>query len=195
MSTGSDHSKTILLIQSGDQKAFEILYNCFADRLYNFVHSRVRIKEQAEEIVQEIFVSLWNKRADLQITDSIESYLFAAAKYKILTFIRSEHVRKKYAEEFTLFASERYDNSVEESNDLHDLELTLNEKISELPQKCQTAFRMSRMEQEPIPRIAAKMNISTRTVENYISQALKHLRTSLGELLAVVAFLFSGLID
>jgi RNA polymerase sigma-70 factor (ECF subfamily) len=195
MSTGSDHSKTILLIQSGDQKAFEILYNCFADRLYNFVYSRVRIKEQAEEIVQEIFVSLWNKRADLQITDSIESYLFAAAKYKILTFIRSEHVRKKYAEEFTLFASERYDNSVEESNDLQDLELTLNEKISELPQKCQTAFRMSRMEQEPIPRIAAKMNISTRTVENYISQALKHLRTSLGELLAVVAFLFSGLID
>ncbi len=195
MSTGSDHSKTILLIQSGDQKAFEFLYHCFADRLYNFVYSRVRVKEQAEEIVQEIFVSLWNKRADLQITDSIESYLFAAAKYKILTFIRSEHVRKKYAEEFALFASERYDNSVEESNDLQDLELTLNEKISELPQKCQTAFRMSRMEQEPIPRIAAKMNISTRTVENYISQALKHLRTSLGELLAVAAFLFSALIN
>lgn len=182
-----DHSKTILLIQSGDQKAFEFFYNCFADRLYNFVYSRVRMKEQAEEIVQEIFVSLWNKRSDLNITNSIEAYLFGAAKYKILSFIRSEQVRKKYAEEFTLFASERYDNSVEESNDLQDLELTLNQKISELPEKCQTAFRMSRLEHEPIPYIAEKMNISTRTVENYISQALKHLRTSLGELLTVIA--------
>lgn len=195
MSTGSDHSKTILLIQSGDQKAFEFLYNCFADRLYNFIYSRVRLKEQAEEIVQEIFVSLWNKRDDLQINNSIESYLFGAAKYKILSFIRSEQVRKKYAEEFTLFASERYDNSVEESNDLQDLQLTLNKKISELPEKCQTAFLMSRMEQESIPRIAAKMNISTRTVENYISQALKHLRTSLGELLVVIEFLFVSLIE
>jgi RNA polymerase sigma-70 factor (family 1) len=191
MYDGNDHRETILLLKSGDEPAFETLYNLFASRLFHYVYGRVRLKEQAEEIVQEIFVSLWNKRESLQINTSLESYLFGAAKYKILSFIRSEQVRKKFAAEFTLFASAQYDNSVEELTDLKDLQITLNEKISELPKKCQTAFRMSRMEHEPIPQIAEKMNISTRTVENYISQALKHLRTSLGELLTVIILLLS----
>ncbi len=189
--TGIDYSNTLLLLKAGNEQAFEFVYTRFATAIYNYVYRRVRIKEPAEEIVQEIFVSLWNKRENLQITTSLESYLFGAAKYKILSFIRSEQVRKKYAAEFTLFACGKYDNSVEELADLRDLQLTLNEKISELPEKCQTAFRMSRMDHEPIPQIAEKMNISTRTVENYISQALKHLRTSLGELLIVIILLLS----
>jgi RNA polymerase sigma-70 factor (family 1) len=191
MYDGNDDRDTILLLKKGDGPAFESLYHHFSRHLFQYVYNRVRQKEQAEEIVQEIFVSLWNKRKNLQITTSLESYLFGAAKYKILSFIRSEEVRKKYAAEFTLFASAQYDNSVEELTDLNDLQFTLNEKISELPEKCQTAFRMSRMEHEPIPQIAEKMNISTRTVENYISQALKHLRTSLGELLTVIILLLS----
>jgi len=191
MHANFDHSDALLLLKAGNERAFEFLYNHFAGRIYHYVFSRVRMKEPTEEIVQEIFLSLWNKRETLQINCSLESYLFGAAKYKILSFIRAEHIRKKYAADFTLFASERYDNSVEELIDLKDLQYTLNEKISELPVKCQTAFRLSRMEHEPIPQIAERMNISTRTVENYISQALKHLRTSLGELLMVAILLLS----
>lgn len=189
MHDGNDHSDKILLLKASDERAFESLYNHFADRLYRYVYSRVREREQTEEIVQEIFVSLWNKRETLEITTSLESYLFGAAKYKILSFIRSEQVRRKYAAEFTLFASGNFDNSIEEMVDLKELQLALDEKIAELPEKCRTAFRMSRMDHEPIPRIAEKMNISTRTVENYISQALRHLRTGFGELLAVVFLL------
>jgi RNA polymerase sigma-70 factor (ECF subfamily) len=63
--------------------------------------------------------------------------------------------------------------------ELKDLQQAIDERISELPKKCQTAFRMSRIEHEPIQRIAERMNISNRTVENYISQALKHLRLRL----------------
>lgn len=186
MDDGIDHTEPISLIKADDEKTFESLYNLFAHRLYHYVYCRVRSRAQTEEIVQEIFVSLWRNRKKLEINTSVESYLFGAAKYKILSFIRSEKVRKKYAEEFTIFASKHYDNSVEEMTDLMDLQFVLNEKIAELPEKCQTAFRMSRMEHEPIPRIAEKMNISTGTVENYISRALKHLRTSLGELLAII---------
>lgn len=179
MDDGVDHTEPISLIKAEDEKTFESLYNLFADRLYHYVYCRVRSKAQTEEIVQEIFVSLWRNRKKLEINTSWESYLFGAAKYKILSFIRSEKVRKKYAEDFTIFASKHYDNSIEEMTDLMDLQFVVNEKIAELPEKCQTAFRMSRMEHEPIPRIAEKMNISTGTVENYISRALKHLRTSL----------------
>lgn len=183
MHNGYDPLKALIMLQSGDPSAFETIYNHFATRLYNYVYSRVRLREPSEEIVQEIFLSLWEKRNVLSITSSLESYLFGAAKHKILSYIRSEQVRKRYAAEFVLFAAERFDNSNEELSDLRDLERTLDEKIAELPDKCREVFRMSRVEHLPIQRIAEKMNISTRTVENYISQALRHLRTSIGEFL------------
>jgi RNA polymerase sigma-70 factor (ECF subfamily) len=189
MHNGFDHNDILTRLRGGDEKAFECLYDHFARRLYGYVYSRVRLKDASEEIVQELFVALWSKRESLHISSSLESYLFSAAKYKILSFMRSEHVRRKYALEFTLFLSNHYDNSVQELTDLHDLQQTLDEKIAELPAKCQTAFRLSRIEHEPIPRIAERMNISTRSVENYITQALRHLRTSLGELLAVLILL------
>lgn len=180
---GYDHSNQLHLLKNGDSKAFEEIYECFADRLYRYVCSRVPSRETSEEIVQEIFVSLWIKRESLEITISLSSYLYGAAKHKILSHIRSDRVRKKYAADFTLFSAERLDNSNLELMDLKDLQQTIDERISELPKKCQTAFRMSRMEYEPIQSIAERMNISNRTVENYISKALKHLRLRLGHIL------------
>jgi RNA polymerase sigma-70 factor (family 1) len=182
----------LTLLINGDQKAFEAIYDHFSDRLYRYVYSRVRIKETCEEIVQEIFVSLWSKRESLEITNSLESYLYGAAKHKILSHIRSTGVREKYAADFTRFTAERVDNSSEELLELKDLQHTIDESISELPEKCQRAFRMSRMEHETIQRIAERMNISTRTVENYISLALRHLRTSLGNLLGVIILVLYG---
>ena len=152
------------------------MYDQLAKRVFHFVYNKVRRKDTSEEILQEIFVALWNNRKTLQITTTIEAYLFGAARNKIMTYIRSEQVRRRYAAEFTRFAQERYDNSVQEQLDVDDLQVIVQAKIAELPDKCQTAFRMSRMEHTPIAQIALKMNISTRTVENYITQALRHLR-------------------
>jgi len=177
--TGYDHRNLLPSLREGNQQAFEVIYDFFADRLFRYVYRRVQVKETSEEIVQEIFVSLWVRRESLEITTSLGSYLYGAAKHKILSYIRADRVRKKYAVEFTLFSLERTDNSNQELMELKDLQQAIDERISELPKKCQTAFRMSRMEHEPIKRIAERMNISNRTVENYISQALKHLRLRL----------------
>lgn len=176
--------------KEGDKIAFEFIYKKFVGRLFSFINAKIRVKEISEEMLQEIFVSLWAKRQTLDIHTSIEAYLFGAAKNQILNYIRKEYVRKQYAAEFARFASEQYDNSVIEQTNLSDLQNRIQQKVSELPDKCQVAFRMSRMEHKPIPQIAKKMNISTRTVENYISQALRHLRTNLGELLATGVVIF-----
>lgn len=190
MHTERGHGELISLLKLRDEKSFEVIYDQFADRLYRYVYSRLRVKEESEEIVQEVFVSLWMNRASLEITSSLNSYLFAAAKRQLLWYLRDEGVRKKYAADFTRFATERLDNSNEEQLALKELERTIESLISELPEKCQVAFRMSRMEHEPINRIAERMNISHRTVENYISQAMKHLRSSLGEFLTVIIVFF-----
>lgn len=182
--------QVLILLKEGDKFAFESIYNKYVGPLFSFINGKIRVKEISEEIIQEIFVSLWTNRESLQIHTSIEAYLFGAAKNQVLNYIRKEYVRREYAAEFTRFANEQYDNSVIEQANLNDLQLTIQQKVAELPDKCQLAFRMSRMEHAPIPQIAKKMNISTRTVENYISQALKHLRTNLGELLTIGVALF-----
>lgn len=179
------------LLKNGDSTGFEIIYDHFADRLFHYVYTRVKNKQVCEEIVQEIFVSLWTKRLTLSINTSLDAYLFGAAKFSILTHIRSERVRQAYAANFTTFCERGFDNSSEEIMNFKDLQRSIDTSISELPEKCRMAFQLSRMENEPIPRIAERMNISKRTVENYLSQALKHLRTSLGELLSMVIFLLT----
>ncbi len=185
-----DYADQLLLLKAGDEQAFEVFYEHFADRLYTFVYNRIRSKEEAEEIIQEIFISLWTNRQKLNITSSIESYLFSAAKYKILNFMQAVNVRQKYAAEYSKFLSRHYDNSLEEAVNLRYLESLIEKRISELPKQCQTAFRLSRMQDESIQAIAQRMNISTRTVENYITKALKHLRANLGELMVIILWPF-----
>jgi RNA polymerase sigma-70 factor (family 1) len=181
-----DYAEQLLLLRAGDEQAFEFFYEHFADRLYTFTYNRIRSKEEAEEIIQEIFISLWTNRQKLNITRSIESYLFSAANYRLLNSMQAANVRKKYAADFSKFLCKLYDSSTEEAVNLRDLESLIEERISELPKQCQTAFRLSRMQDESIQAIAQRMNISTRTVENYITKALKHLRANLGELIVII---------
>lgn len=189
-STNFDHLRLIAALKEGSEKAFESIYDRMANRLYLFILRKIGTKEIAEEILQEVFVALWNNRNAIEIDTSLDAYLFGIAKNKIFSFMRSESVRNKYAAEFSLFAQKYRDNSLEESMDLNDLHRVLEDKISELPDKCQTAFRMSRFEHASISEIAKTMNISTRTVENYITQALRHLRTHLNTVLLFLLMVF-----
>lgn len=180
-----DHADLLSLLKSGEVKSFETIYHRFADHLYTYVLKRVKSREVSEEIVQEIFISFWNKRETIEITHTLEAYLFGAAKFRILTYIRSKVAYRQYAANFARFAARSVDNSVEEMMDLKDLKYSIETSIAELPEKCQTVFRMSRIDHVPISRIAERMNISKRTVENYLTQALKFLRTSLSEYLPI----------
>lgn len=186
MNPGSNYLDFLSLPAGEQEKAFEALYDRFEPGLYRYVYSKVRIKEVCEEIIQDIFLALWAKRNSLVINMSVEAWLFGAAKNKILTFIKSRAVRERYAADFVLFAAERFDNSNEEILHLNDLCKTIEESISGLPDHYQTAFRLSRMQHQPTQRIAEHMKISPRTVENYISAALKHLRISLDRVMLIM---------
>lgn len=185
MKNTNDHSEMISCLKAGDTRSFEIIYNRFAGKLYQYVFRRVGVRETSEEIVQEIFISLWQKRHSIEIEQSLEAYLFGAAKFRILTYVRSESVRRHYAENFKAFATEQFDNSTEELMNVRELEHSISKSIATLPNKCQAVFRLSRIDHQPIGKIADKMNISRRTVENYLTQALRHLRTSLGDFLVL----------
>jgi RNA polymerase sigma-70 factor (ECF subfamily) len=174
----SEEQSLVALLATEDSKAFEVLYDRYATPLYRYVYNRLRIKEVSEELVQEVFTSLWTNRKKVTITSSLSSYLFGATKYRVFNYMRGQRVRRRYATDFGLYLICREDNSSEELMNVADIQAAIEGSISELPAKCQMAFRLSRMEHLPIQDIADRMQISRRTVENYISQALRHLRES-----------------
>ena len=177
MSRYKDHTDQALLrlLQAGDELAFETIYRRYAEELNRFAFRKTRGRAEGEEIVQEIFVWLWSNRQNLEKITHLKTYLFQAAKNRILNYFRAEKVRDGYALDFAKFEADR-DNSGEEEMNLSALTEVIEKSLGDFPERCQTAFRLSRMQNMPISGIAEQMAISHRTVENYISQALKHLR-------------------
>jgi RNA polymerase sigma-70 factor (ECF subfamily) len=140
----------------------------------------LHIQETSEEVVQDVFFSLWVKRESIIITSSLSAYLYGATRHRLLNELRSAKVRKAYASDYASFVKNLYDNSNVEQQDLNDLEHSIEARILELPKQCQTVFRLSRQEHMPNKSIAERLHISRKTVENYLTHALKYLRTSLG---------------
>ncbi|MBR9854329.1 MAG: RNA polymerase sigma-70 factor [Algicola sp.] len=175
-------------LKSNDEKAFERIYDQMAKPLYNYCNSRINNREVSEGIVQEVFISLWQKRASLTITSSLESYLFSSAKYQILNHIRSEKVRRVYADKLGDYLLKNFENPTEDFIAMKDFSFLIDEIVGSLPKKCQKVFKMSRYEHLSIQEISVKMDISTRTVENHITKALSHIRKELKPLLSLVVF-------
>jgi RNA polymerase sigma-19 factor, ECF subfamily len=178
------------LLKQGNNLAFQKIYNCYWDKLFAYTYNRLHVCDTSEEIVQDVFLSLWAKRESIIITSSLSAYLYGATKHRLLNELRSAKVRKAYASDYSAFVKNLTDNSNVEHQDVKDLENSLEVRVAQLPKQCQTVFKLSRHEHVPIPDIAARLKISTKTVENYITQALKYIRTSMGEFLIMVIFVF-----
>jgi len=172
-----DDAAMTALLKEGDKTAYEAIYNEYWPKLFSYIYNRLKSKEAAEEIIQEVFFSLWMKRATLDLTHSLSAYLFTAVKYQIFNYLRSDQVRRKYASQA---AVQQADNSNEENIAANDLKNTMEKEISRLPEKCQQVFRMSRQEHLSISDIASTLNISHKTVENHLTKALRQLRMVLG---------------
>jgi RNA polymerase sigma-70 factor (family 1) len=173
--TSKADNELVDLLQTGDRRAFEEMYRRYSTMLFRYVNDKIKGREDCEEIVQETFVWLWTHRESLHHVTELRPYLYGIVKHKVFNHIRHLVIRRGYAEYFQNFGNV-VDNSNEELTNLADVMRLLDHSIAQLPERCQTAFRLSRIEHLPIAAIAEQMNISSRTVENYITQALKHLR-------------------
>lgn len=176
----SDDLTLVNLMKQGNALAFQKIYDSYWEKLFAYTYNRLHIREVSEEVVQDVFFSLWAKRESIIITSSLSAYLYGATKHRLLNELRSAKVRKVYASDYALFVKNLYDNSNVEQQDVNDLQHYIEGTISELPKQCQTVFRLSRQQHLPNQSIAEKLDISTKTVENYLTQALKYIRTSLG---------------
>ena len=176
----------IQLLVEDDLGAFEETYNRYWKRLYSMAYKRIRIREASEELVQDIFTSLWVNRKKVTV-QSLSYYLLTAMKYKVINYLRHEMVKSNYVLREKELAS-LLDNSTEENVLLNDLELALDHEITKLPAACQTVFKLSRQQNLSMKQVANQLGISEKTVENQLGKAYKVLRTNLKHFASAVSF-------
>lgn len=167
------------LVRKDNRAAFEEIYNRFWMPLYLWSYTICGEKEESRDICQEVFIWLWENRAEVNITKSVKSYLFSAIKYKTSNYIRRGKVKQGYFEKLKNVPV-NYD--IEDSLELKELQAVIHAFAQQLPERCGEVFKLSRNHCLSNKEIASKLNISERTVENHISIALKRLRRTLSKL-------------
>jgi RNA polymerase sigma-70 factor (family 1) len=178
----------INLLQQDKLGAFREIYTRYWKQLYADAYKRLKNKEMAEEIVQEVFTSLWHKRGALNITQTLGGYLFTSVSNLVIDQYRKDLVRARYKESFKLVYSET-DNSTEDAILVKELEHTIEHEVNSLPDKCRSVFELSRVEHKTNKEIASELGISEKTVEHHITKALKHIRVGLGNYLSIIVIL------
>ncbi|MCK0131236.1 RNA polymerase sigma-70 factor [Flavobacteriaceae bacterium F08102] len=176
-------------LSQNDQDALTSLYTTYWEALYISAFNLLKNKEACEEIVQDVFCNIWRNRATLKIAVSLKSYLFTAVRYQTFSQIR----KNKKVQHIELF--EHLDNRMHTTYPETDLIFEefvehVNSIVATLPKKCRKVYQLSRSESLTHKEIADRLEISTKTVENHISKALKTLRLALGMLSLLLTFLF-----
>lgn len=169
------------LLKEDDQQAFEQLYSRYWKKLFALAFHKLQSRQDAEDIVHDIFASIWVRRKELEI-QSVGSYLSVAVKYRILEYFnKAIHQPVPVSEELPASTSA---GQLTEKLESQILVRLLQEKIQQLPEKCRLVFEQSRIEGKSNPEIARDLNISRKTVEKHISTALRQLRHSIKDFLS-----------
>lgn len=170
--------------RKGDKAAFESLFRAFYPRLVQYAHKILQDRDEAEEMVQQVFITLWEQQQELNIHSSLKSYLYRAVHNRCLNSIEKARVR-------TLYAQETLANTSEEIQPLqslqhNELQKEMARALDKLPEQCRRVFELSRYEGLKYAAIAEVLGISVKTVENQIGKALRILRLELKEYLTIL---------
>jgi RNA polymerase sigma-70 factor, ECF subfamily len=175
-------------LKEGNESLFEELFREYYARLCGYALKYVWEKDQAEEIVQDLFFNLWNKRATLVITISVEAYLFRSVRNSCFNYLKHMNVRDQHAD-YIKETTQHFSGSVQESMELMELQEQIDKAIEEMPPERKKIFMMSRSEGLKYKDIAEKLDISIKTVEAQMGKALEFLREKLAEYLVAVTVL------
>ena len=164
-------------IKVSNAEAFKSVFELYHEGIFNFIHYKLGNVEAAEDIVQDVFIKLWENRHHLKEDRSLKAYLFTIANNLALNYIRHSKVVLKFQQELGREPSlQESPHSSLEKKEFHEKLLAC---IAALPEKPRSVFMMSRMEQLSYQEIAERLDISIKTVESHIGNALKTLRQSL----------------
>jgi RNA polymerase sigma-70 factor (ECF subfamily) len=192
MKVVKSNKELLILIREGDMIAFYNIYERYCKRLYGFVLRYIKNEADAEEIVQDVFVKIWEARSKIDVYSSFESFLFTIAYNSTISLFRKRVSEKKYLEYLKLLQHlEKAPDLIDEIQ-FNDLNSKVQALLNELTQRQKEIFLLSREEGLSHEEIAKKLNISINTVKKHMVNTLAFLRSGLGSGL-MVNLLFASL--
>lgn len=186
ISTGTELDDKALIdrMVMGDERAFTELYTRYWKALLSVATNKLGDISEAEEIVQDIFVSLWNRREALYITSTLNNYLAVSVKYRVIKALAKKRHHRLY-QEHQQVSNSLLDNSTQEWLDFEELRYRLSELVAELPEKCRLVYQLSKESYLSHKEISEELNISEKTVEAHLSRAMRSIRTGLSHFLSI----------
>lgn len=176
-------------VKTNDELAFNELFKRYWVRLYKTANQYLKDGEASEEVVHDVFLNIWNRREELEIS-SFPNFLLTAVRYQVYNRMRSAKSPVIYEADHSAFTAITDTNQAENKIEEEELYRVMYDYLEELPKRCREIFCMSRIDQLSNEEIAARLGISKRTVENQITAALKHLRECY-RYIAIFAVLYS----
>ena len=177
-------------IKAGNELAFRQVYDRYWDKIYTIARNRLDNVMEAEEIVQEIFTDLWNRRSSFTLLKGFDNYFSVAVKFKVINCL----ARRARAAEYTRDYAARYsdaDNSLLSLLDYREATLRLAGLVRALPEKCRIVYELQHERGYSLRQIAEELNISEKTVEAHLTKARRTLQGAF-ELLVVVGLALSA---
>ncbi len=169
------NAELIGLLIEGDEIAFEQVFKSYFKALHAYALTIVKDQETAEEIVQALFLRLWEKKENLDPQTNLKAYLYRSVYNDSLNYLKHQKVKLKYQNHVVYQMKNETDNAANRVQ-LSELENQLQRALTQLPEQCRTIFQLSRFEELKYQEIADRLNLSIKTVENQMGKALRQLK-------------------
>ena len=180
-------------ISEDNSTAFTILYRRYWEEMYVIAVKALRDKTEAGDVIQEVFLSLWNRRQVLKIEGSVANYLHTAVRYKVIHHIEKNITRRDYLALLADVSVNWLPPNAEVNLQLEELQKTLSTVVTKMPPKMQQVYILSRQNQLSHREIAEQLCVSVETVKKHIQHALQLIKAALHYISVFLPFLFSCL--
>ncbi|MEI2274352.1 RNA polymerase sigma-70 factor [Sphingobacterium sp. ML3W] len=171
-------SELVSLLKHGDREAFAEIYDRYSMMIYYKVNQMLRDENASKDLVQDLFTSIWEKCDLIRDNVGISSYLYVAARNRVLNYIQRGKTKSDYLTEIGKYSLQVNDETLEKIDE-KDLMLLLTSEIARLPAKMREVFELSRLEDLSHREIAERLNLSESTVKKQVQNALKILKVRL----------------
>ncbi|MES2133177.1 MAG: RNA polymerase sigma-70 factor [Bacteroidota bacterium] len=175
--------------RSGNEDAFEQIFRAYYKALVHYAKTILKDMDDSEDIVQQVFVSVWEKRLKIEIHTSLRALLYKSVHNACLNKIKQQQVRSGYAKEVIQLHNEQ--GTTQDSMQQKELQHKIEAAMDMMPEQCAKIFKMSRFEQMKYQEIADTLNLSVKTIENQMGKALKIMREQLKEYLPLLIMILS----
>ena len=167
------------MLKSGNHDAFTAIYRRYWEKLFAIAAHKIKDLSEAEDIVQQLFITIWTRRETLDISSSLNSYLAVAVKYRILKSLDKNYRNRYFSDETADEVLEIADDSTQQWLEFQEVRKRLHYLVESLPEKCKLVYKLSREQGLSQRQIADELNISENTVESHMGRALKTIKGGL----------------